>query len=95
MTTTTTFHDSKNLVACAMDFAKANAALPCTMQSSAKLCYDKACEIMSDLWTTKAGIIPESIRYWVLRSLSFSVGVFHPDYALAKECLNKAMAGLE
>jgi hypothetical protein len=76
-----------------LDLAK-NHASEGDMASSAKSCYKTACEIMSPAWHNKNADITGA-DYYALRSLGYSVGMFHPDYKLAKTILSKEIEVLK
>jgi hypothetical protein len=59
------------------------------MASSAKSCYETACNIMAPAWNNDRIDITGADRN-ALRSLSYSVGVFHFDYKLAEEIFARA-----
>jgi hypothetical protein len=59
------------------------------MASSAEVCYKTACNIMAPAWNNNRADILGADRN-ALRSLRYSVGVFHPDYKLAEKILARA-----
>lgn len=58
--------------------AKAHAASPSRMQSSAQFCADEAPVILAKGYDQAIGAM------WLIKSLEYSVGVFHPDCKAAK-----------
>jgi hypothetical protein len=59
------------------------------MKDSARLCYKTACEIM-DLSGQNTSADITGADYYALRSLSYSVGMFHADYKVAQNILSAA-----
>jgi len=57
------------------------------MASSAKSCWETGTRIMRGSNDGKKDI--SGADYWALKSLTYSVGIFHPDYKTAKETLGK------
>jgi len=49
-----------------------------TMASSAAVCLERAIS-----WEQKDAMVS---TYWATKSLAYSVGIFHADYATAKGC---------
>ena len=84
---TNNYHN-RNLIESVLDLAKANLGKG-IMKNSADVCYKRACEIMWPAWDGKKADI-DAVIYNALRSLSYSVGVFHADYKLAQDVLARA-----
>jgi hypothetical protein len=60
------------------------------MADSAKACWEQGCAIMRGSLDGKKDIT--GADYWALRSLAYSVGVFHEHYKAAAEELAKIEA---
>ena len=82
-------HHNRDLIASVLDIVKANLGKG-SMQSSAEVCYKRACEIMWPAWDGRKADVDNAVE-WALKSLSYSVGVFHADYRLAQEVLARAV----
>lgn len=63
--------------------AAKNLGASALMESSAQHCFDEAMKRHDEGRT-------ESAAHWALRSLSYSVGVFHPDYKRAAKLRDAA-----
>jgi hypothetical protein len=80
-------YKNRSLIGEVLDLAKRHASEG-DMASSAELCYQTACKIMGPAWNNdRADITGADVH--ALRSLSYSVGVFHTDYKLAEAILAK------
>ena len=80
-----TIFQKQQLVARIMDLAKENLDNGAEMASSAKLDYERACEKMSRNWGKNPDTSAfEKAIYWGLKSLKYSVGVFHQHYRWAE-----------
>jgi hypothetical protein len=79
---------NRQLIARVMDMAKLHQTEG-EMAASAKSCYETACSIMSRAWNNNRVDIT-GVEYWALKSLAYSVGMFHADYKTAKKNLEKA-----
>jgi hypothetical protein len=78
---------NRELIGQILDLAKAHVTEG-DMASSAEFCYKTACGIMGPAWgNDKADIT--GADYHALRSLSYSVGMFHQDYQLASALLKE------
>ena len=62
-----------------IELAKKNIDNGASMQSSAKLCLDDALNLL------KLGGCEDVVRIRAIKSLKYSVGIFHPDYQAAIE----------
>jgi hypothetical protein len=79
---------NRGLISRVMDLAKLHVSEG-NMASSAEANYKIACDIMGPAWNNDRADITDA-DYRALRSLSYSVGVFHPDYKMAQTILARA-----
>lgn len=62
-----------------VELAKKHVNNGAAMQSSAKLCLDDALNLL------ELGGCEDVVRIRALKSLKYSVGIFHPDYQVAEK----------